>query len=653
MEKKKQDCERFRELFENKEFDKIVEEGLIEDSSQIESNVDIETGGTGGDDMETETGMGDEMKTETEEEMVNDCGEGYIMNFNGKCVPLCDSEDCIAILKNYSRESTLFSRLPQREIEKIEQLLKSVKQRYPNTSQFNKISNLYVSPPSQRSLSQKSTSLKGQRLIGSKSLSKRLSENIFANNSLPSQTSGSGMKLNQSQSGNLGNLFSQDDEPFTGPSKRFSQKSNLSGSFKPKTSNISDEYVDPFTQPTSKRSDEYVDPFAQPTSKRSDEYVDPFAQPTSKRSDEYVDPFAQPTSKRSDEPVFDIFKQPSKTSKNSDKFVDFFAKSTSRASDPFLNTFTQTDENILFTRPQSFISEPPQTPAFKLSNSNSKDINKCIRLLKEENKRRKQNNQQLISLSDGVFDVSRPVSDVILQQQINKISSGLQQLSNSIKSTRGVLKECKSNQIRSPFNNRCIPLSDRKNSDFYTKIAPGLKKDENFLYDIISDNDKRKTCDYLKTNTFYKTQKIAEAGCEPYLTKQQSFSRHSSLKPSDIQKLNKTISKLSEMGITGARESRSRSRSMYDGNSYALFKKNYGLEDSDIYANKTKKNCKEDQINNPKTGFCIKYEDKKSSTFNNVLKDYILNEDCEMYRNAFNENDKRKLKKKYKSLDRC
>jgi len=49
----------------------------------------------------------------------------------------------------------------------------------------------------------------------------------------------------------------------------------------------------------------------------------------------------------------------------------------------------------------------------------------------------------------------------------------------------------------------------------------------------------------------------------------------------------------------------------------------------------------------------IKYEDKKSSTFNNVLKDYILNEDCEMYRNAFNENDKRKLKKKYKSLDRC
>ena len=623
MEKKKQDCERFRELFENKEFDKIVEEGLIEDSSQIESNVDIETGGTGGDDMETETGMGDEMKTETEEEMVNDCGEGYIMNFNGKCVPLCDSEDCIAILKNYSRESTLFSRLPQREIEKIEQLLKSVKQRYPNTSQFNKISNLYVSPPSQRSLSQKSTSLKGQRLIGSKSLSKRLSENIFANNSLPSQTSGSGMKLNQSQSGNLGNLFSQDDEPFTGPSKRFSQKSNLSGSFKPKTSNISDEYVDPFTQPTSKRSDEYVDPFAQPTSKRSDE------------------------------PVFDIFKQPSKTSKNSDKFVDFFAKSTSRASDPFLNTFTQTDENILFTRPQSFISEPPQTPAFKLSNSNSKDINKCIRLLKEENKRRKQNNQQLISLSDGVFDVSRPVSDVILQQQINKISSGLQQLSNSIKSTRGVLKECKSNQIRSPFNNRCIPLSDRKNSDFYTKIAPGLKKDENFLYDIISDNDKRKTCDYLKTNTFYKTQKIAEAGCEPYLTKQQSFSRHSSLKPSDIQKLNKTISKLSEMGITGARESRSRSRSMYDGNSYALFKKNYGLEDSDIYANKTKKNCKEDQINNPKTGFCIKYEDKKSSTFNNVLKDYILNEDCEMYRNAFNENDKRKLKKKYKSLDRC
>ena len=623
MEKKKQDCERFRELFENKEFDKIVEEGLIEDSSQIESNVDIETGGTGGDDMETETGMGDEMKTETEEEMVNDCGEGYIMNFNGNCVPLCDSEDCIAILKNYSRESTLFSRLPQREIEKIEQLLKSVKQRYPNTSQFNKISNLYVSPPSQRSLSQKSTSLKGQRLIGSKSLSKRLSENIFANNSLPSQTSGSGMKLNQSQSGNLGNLFSQDDEPFTGPSKRFSQKSNLSGSFKPKTSNISDEYVDPFTQPTSKRSDEYVDPFAQPTSKRSDE------------------------------PVFDIFKQPSKTSKNSDKFVDFFAKSTSRASDPFLNTFTQTDENILFTRPQSFISEPPQTPAFKLSNSNSKDINKCIRLLKEENKRRKQNNQQLISLSDGVFDVSRPVSDVILQQQINKISSGLQQLSNSIKSTRGVLKECKSNQIRSPFNNRCIPLSDRKNSDFYTKIAPGLKKDENFLYDIISDNDKRKTCDYLKTNTFYKTQKIAEAGCEPYLTKQQSFSRHSSLKPSDIQKLNKTISKLSEMGITGARESRSRSRSMYDGNSYALFKKNYGLEDSDIYANKTKKNCKEDQINNPKTGFCIKYEDKKSSTFNNVLKDYILNEDCEMYRNAFNENDKRKLKKKYKSLDRC
>jgi hypothetical protein len=529
-------------------------------------------------------GESEETETGSYEDVssTNVCGSGYILDpDDGSCVPLCESGRCFEILKKYKNDKKLYKRLSKTEQDKIKTLITVIDDK-------------------NKSKTVKTRSSNQQLKIGKYS----------------------------SSSGSVQSNSSRHEEEEESPDITFGEESGI----------------------TFEDEEDEEGKGIQFTGSKIDE--EPFG------SKDLFDTTSV-NSKTSD--ISDIFEKPSQGSRmsiHSQKSPSFQMHNTTPQSTR-LSIHSILDENPSHHSFKSHISEGRRSsgnqfnifdnsepnPPSRRSSRTSNDIKTCLFLLKEENERRKQNNEQLLSIS--------PSTDIDKLLQSSKKT-----LRQTIK-TGQKIKECDNDAIHDPRKglgkgNSCIKLSEKKQAIFKSHIVNELGKNENYLDNLHTEEDRQKVCKYLRDNKKIYGN-LAKNKCSQYI----GGSRRSSgiglnLTSKDDISIASQLQHLSDK-IQSSRHSKQHSshHSRHDdaSDSYSLFLAVHNKHHNDVQNNIQKSNkCTGNKIKNPLSGKCIEID---NTTFNKQIKDYLLNEDCAMYKNAFSREDQAKLQRKFQQLKNC
>jgi len=530
----------------------------------------------------------------------DNCGSGYIFDpDDGSCVPLCESGRCFEILKKYKNDKQLYKRLSKTEQDKIKTLITVMNDKDKPKTVQKRSSNKQLKIGDKYSSSSSSVQSNPSRQSHISFHEDSPDIITFEEPGITFEDEGEGIQYTGSK------IEEEEEEPYG---------SNLfdTTSVNSKTSDISG--------------------------------------------------------------IFKKASQGSRTSIHSQKIPSFQLHDTTPQSTR-LSVHSILDENPSHHSFKSHVSSgrrssdrqsifnmfddsEPNLPS-RHSSRTSNNIRTCLFLLKEENERRKRTGEPLLTISDSGSSPTSKNIDKLLQHS-KKI------LQQTIKTGEKIKKKCKPNEINDPERDIGHCISTGPKGKYFKEVVKKLKRDENYLDNFHTDEDRIKTCKRLNSDkTLYNN--IAKNKCRQYIGR-SSQSSGTGLIPEDVLSITSKLQSLSDKiqssrhssqhGSQHSRRSSQHSRrrsqhSLHDdaSDSYSLFLTVNGKPHNKVQENIQNGNkCTGNKIKNPLSGRCIEID---KQTFNNNIKDYLLNEDCAMYKNAFSREDQAKLQRKFKQLKNC